>query len=119
MALLNKTVKQSLKNPLNLTKDTNVAVAIGFCLERVGQETDGWHLCADPILFLNPWSPFTPPVQLRKFEGTVSAIDTANKVHGSHKTEGSRLQLSPVNVGNATVTTNDGKASSFSAIKER
>ncbi|HEX4945784.1 MAG TPA: hypothetical protein VFZ34_03945 [Blastocatellia bacterium] len=116
MKLANKSVKQSLRTPLKLDKETTVGVSFAFDVRAsVKKDTSGYSF--DPIMLLNVLAPTAPPQPLQKFEGKIAKLDAAAKQLEVKKGEGTTASTITVIATKASILTQQGRPADFSALK--
>jgi uncharacterized protein (TIGR03437 family) len=117
MKLANKNVKQTLRVPLKLNKETNVGVSFAFDVRSsVKKQTDGSYVF-DPVMLLNVIAPSTPPQAIQKFEGKIASIDAATKQLKVTKGEGANASTIVVDATKAKILTLQGRPAEFGALK--
>ncbi len=117
MKLANKTVKQTLRTPLKLDKETTVGISFAIDVRSsVKKQTDGSYVF-DPVMWLNVIAPSMPPQPIQKFEGKIVSIDAAAKQLNVTKGEGASASTIVVDASKARLLTQQGRAADFSALK--
>jgi uncharacterized protein (TIGR03437 family) len=116
MKLANKIVKQTLRTPLKLDKETTVGVSFAFDVRAsVKKQTDGYVF--DPVMLLNVIGVSRPPQPLQKFEGKIAGLDAATKQLKVVKGEGTNASTIVVDAAKARILTREGRPAEFSALK--
>ena len=117
MRLANKNVKQALRVPLKLDKETTVGISFAFDVRAsVKKQTDGSYVF-DPVMWLNVIAPSDPPQPIQKFEGKIASIDAAAKQLKVTKGEGANASTIVVDATKARLLTLQGRPAEFSALK--
>lgn len=116
MRVANKAVKQTLRAPLKLEKETTVGVSFAFDVRAsVKKETAGYAF--DPVMWLTVLGPTVPPQPLQKFEGKIAGIDAATKQLKVTKGEGTNATTIVVDASKARFVTSNGRPADFAALK--
>jgi len=117
MKLANKTVKQTLRTPLKLEKETTVGISFAFDVRAsVKKQPDGYVF--DPVMLLNVLAPSVPPQPIQKFDGKIVSLDAATKQLKVIKGEGTNASTIVVDASKARILTQQGRPADFGALKE-
>ncbi len=116
MTLVNKNLKQTLRAPLRLEKETTVGVSFAFDV-RASVKKDANGYTFDPVMWLNLLGPSTPPQPIQKFEGKIASLDAATKQLKVTKGEGANASTIVVDATKARILTQQGRPAEFSAFK--
>ena len=116
MKLANKSVKQTLRAPLKLAKETTVGVSFAVDVRAsVKKQPDGYVF--DPVMWLNVIAPSAPPQPIQKFEGRIASIDAATKQLKVTKGEGANASTIVVDATKSRILTLQGRPAEFGALK--
>jgi uncharacterized protein (TIGR03437 family) len=116
MRLVNKNVRQTLRAPLKLDKETTVGVSFAFDV-RASVKKDASGYVFDPVMLLNVLAPSAPPQPLQKFEGVITKLDAATKQLEVRKGEGATASTIVVDATKARVLTLQGRPAVFGDLK--
>ncbi len=117
MKLANKNVKQPLRAPLKLDKETTVSISFAFDVRASAKkQADGGYMF-DPVMWLNVLNPGAPPQPIQKFEGKITSLDAAAKQLKVTKGEGANASTIVVDATKARLLTQQGRPAEFSALK--
>ena len=116
MAIANKNVRQTLRTPLKLDRETTVGVSFGFDV-RASVKKDATGYLFDPAMRLTVIAPSAPPQPIQRFEGKITRIDAATKQLEVRKGEGTNASTIVVNATQARILTLQGRPAEFSALK--
>ena len=116
MKLANKSVKQTLRAPLKLAKETTVGLSFAVDVRAsVKKQPDGYVF--DPVMWLNVIAPSAPPQPIQKFEGRIASIDAATKQLKVTKGEGANASTIVVDATKSRILTLQGRPAEFGALK--
>lgn len=116
MKLAAKNVKQTLRAPLKLEKETTVGVSFAFDV-RASVKKDESGYVFDPVMLLNVLAPSVPPRPIQKFEGKIARLNANTKQLAVIKGEGATASTIVVDATKARILTLQGRPADFSALK--